>query len=113
MLRAALRAPRAAQMMAAPRVAPATRRMGGGGAHPPSPNHVWSPAGGWFVDPPQWKRNTVYAFLALGCGFLYIGSHSVALEERPVAPKHSIPSSMWSRGVKPVDDAYKSDEYVE
>ena len=52
MLRAALRAPRA-QMMAAPRVAPATRRMGGGGAHPPSPNHVWSPAGGWFVDPPH------------------------------------------------------------
>ena len=113
MLRAALRAPRGAQMMAAPRVAPATRRMGGGGAHPPSPNHVWSPAGGWFVDPPQWKRNTVYAFLALGCGFLYIGSYSVKLEERPVAPKHSIPSSMWSSGVKPVDDEYKSDEYVE
>ena len=61
----------------------------------------------------QWKRNTVYAFLALGCGFLYIGSHSVALEERPVAPKHAIPSSMWWRGVKPVDDKYKSDEYVE
>ena len=55
----------------------------------------------------------MYAFLALGCGFLYIGSHSVALEERPVAPKHGIPSSMWSRGVKPVDDKYKSDEYVE
>ena len=53
MLRAALRAPRAAQMMAAPRVAPATRRMGGGGAHPPSPTHVWSPAGGWFADPPH------------------------------------------------------------
>ena len=61
----------------------------------------------------RWKRNTAYAFLALGCGFLYVGSHSVQLEERPVAPKHSIPSSMWSRGVKPVDDAYKSDEYVE
>ena len=55
----------------------------------------------------------MYALLALGCGFLYIGSHSVQLEERPVAPKHSIPSSMWSRGVKPVDDKYKSDEYVE
>ena len=61
----------------------------------------------------QWKRNTVYAFLALGCGFLYIGSHSVRLQERPVAPKHSIPSSIWSGSVKPVDDKYKSDEYVE
>ena len=49
MLRAALRAGRAAQLT--PR-APA-RAMGGGGAHPPSPNHVWSPAGGWFVDPPH------------------------------------------------------------
>ena len=49
MLRAALRAGRAAQM--APR-AP-VRAMGGGGAHPPSPTHVWSPAGGWFVDPPR------------------------------------------------------------
>ena len=47
MLRAALRtAVRPAR--AAPH-----RAMGGGGAHPPSPNHVWSPAGGWFVDPPH------------------------------------------------------------
>ena len=44
---------------------------------------------------------------------MYVGSHSVQLEERPVAPKHAIPSALWSRGVKPVDDAYKSDEYVE
>ena len=110
MLRAVLRSARAAPMM--PRAAPA-RAMGGGGAHPPSPNHVWTPAGGWFPDPPQWKRNTVYAFLALGCGFLYVGSHSVQLEERPVAPKHAIPSAMWSSSVKPVDDKYKSDEYVE
>ena len=50
MLRAALRVTRAAQLT--PRAAPA-RAMGGGGAHPPSPNHVWSPAGGWFVDPPH------------------------------------------------------------
>ena len=30
-----------------------------------------------------------------------------------MAPKHGIPSALWSRGVKPVDDKYKSDEYVE
>ena len=47
MLRAVLRAPRAAQIM--PRSTAPARAMGGGGAHPPSPNHVWSPAGGWFV----------------------------------------------------------------
>ena len=49
MLRAALRT--TARLPAAR--APAARQMGGGGAHPPSPNHVWSPAGGWFVDPPR------------------------------------------------------------
>ena len=41
MLRAVLRAPRAAQIM--PRSTAPARAMGGGGAHPPSPNHVWSP----------------------------------------------------------------------
>jgi hypothetical protein len=53
MLRAALRTARAAQLT--PRAAPMTpaRAMGGGGAHPPSPNHVWTPAGGWFADPPR------------------------------------------------------------
>ena len=50
MLRAVLKTARVAQLT--PRAAPA-RAMGGGGAHPPSPNHVWSPAGGWFVDPPH------------------------------------------------------------
>jgi len=109
MLRCALRsAPRAAW----PRAAPA-RRMGGGGSHPPAPGHVWTPAGGWFAAPPQWQRNTVYAFLALGAGFLYVGAKSASLEERPVAPKHAIPSALWSSGVKPVDDAYKSDAHVE
>ena len=56
MLRAVLRTPRAAQMLApslcAARAAP-HRAMGGGGAHPPSPTHVWTPAGGWFADPPR------------------------------------------------------------
>ena len=102
---------RAAQMM--PRTAPRARAMGGGGAHPPSQIMCGRRPAGWFPDPPQWKRNTVYAFLALGCGFLYVGSHSVQLEERPVPPKHAIPSSMWSRGVPPVDDKYKSDGHVE
>ena len=53
MLRAVLKTARAAQLT--PRAAQRTpaRAMGGGGAHPPSPNHVWTPAGGWFADPPR------------------------------------------------------------
>ena len=52
MLRVALRATRAQLTPRGAHPTPA-RAMGGGGAHPPSPNHVWSPAGGWFVDPPH------------------------------------------------------------
>ena len=27
----------------------------------PYPKYVWSPSGGWWCDPPNWKRNTVVA----------------------------------------------------
>ena len=36
--------------------------MGGGGKIP-YPKHVWSPAGGWYGQPKNWKANT--AFFAL------------------------------------------------
>mmetsp|Transcript_4074 Transcript_4074/g.12298 ORF Transcript_4074/g.12298 Transcript_4074/m.12298 type:complete len:112 (+) Transcript_4074:246-581(+) len=108
--RAAMLAARAPRR---PPPAAAARSMGGGGSHPPSPSHVWSPAGGWFPDPPEWKKHTVYAFGALFVGFLWMGRTSVSLEERPVAPKHNIPSAVWaSKTVKPVDDKYKTDPHV-
>ncbi|TVY64361.1 hypothetical protein LSUE1_G005705, partial [Lachnellula suecica] len=31
--------------------------MGGGGKIP-YPKHVWSPAGGWYSQPANWKANT-------------------------------------------------------
>ena len=66
-----------------------------------------------FPDPPEWKKHTVYAFGALFVGFLWMGRTSVSLEERPVAPKHNIPSAVWaSKTVKPVDDKYKTDPHV-
>ena len=34
---------------------------GGGGAHPPYPHHVWSPSGGWWSNPADWKRNSYIA----------------------------------------------------
>ena len=30
------------------------------------PKYVWSPSGGWWCNPRHWKRNTVYAFAAIG-----------------------------------------------
>ncbi|CAK7568312.1 MAG: hypothetical protein SEPTF4163_006299 [Sporothrix epigloea] len=37
----------------------------GGGPKIPYPKHVWSPAGGWYAQPANWKRNTVVAGLAV------------------------------------------------
>ncbi|KAJ7761069.1 hypothetical protein B0H16DRAFT_1531754 [Mycena metata] len=43
--------------------------MGGGGRYP-YPKHVWSPAGGWWSQPANWKMNTFIAScgMALICG---------------------------------------------
>lgn len=31
----------------------------GGGGKVPYPKHVWSPAGGWYGQPHNWKGNTM------------------------------------------------------
>jgi hypothetical protein len=36
--------------------------MGGGGKIP-YPKHVWSPSGGWYAQPKNWKANTAIAML--------------------------------------------------
>jgi hypothetical protein len=38
--------------------------MGGGGKIP-YPKHVWSPAGGWYGQPKNWKTNTAVAFAVI------------------------------------------------
>lgn len=74
---------------------------GGHGTHPPHPN-VWTPAGGWWVNPPNWKRNTAIAFGVGAVLTAYVFAYSTTVEHRPVAPKLPIPSAMWSK-VPPVD----------
>ncbi|KAM0438832.1 hypothetical protein ACHAPT_001593 [Fusarium lateritium] len=33
----------------------------GGGGKVPYPKHVWSPAGGWYAQPANWRANTLIA----------------------------------------------------
>ncbi|KAJ4165320.1 hypothetical protein LMH87_006956 [Akanthomyces muscarius] len=33
----------------------------GGGGKVPYPKHVWSPAGGWYAQPANWRGNTLIA----------------------------------------------------
>ncbi|KAJ6594398.1 hypothetical protein B0H19DRAFT_853810, partial [Mycena capillaripes] len=47
----------------------------GGGGRYPYPKHVWSPAGGWWSQPANWKMNTFIAScgMALVCGAIIRG----------------------------------------
>ena len=85
-------------------------------------------------NPEGWKGSLVKAFAVIFASWGVMGAISAGVEERPLArfrgvppasgrargarpsarvqaPKHKIPSSMWSR-VKAVDDGYKSDPHV-
>ncbi|OBZ77022.1 hypothetical protein A0H81_03116 [Grifola frondosa] len=69
----------------------------GGGARYPYPKEVWSPAGGWWTRPSNWKSNTAIAFagiLAISYGAFTL---SIEREWRPVAPTRPIPSMMWAK----------------
>ncbi|KAG2112805.1 hypothetical protein BD769DRAFT_1364397, partial [Suillus cothurnatus] len=37
----------------------------GGGARYPYPKHVWSPTGGWWAHPANWRSNTVITFAGI------------------------------------------------
>ena len=45
-------------------------KMGGGGKVP-YPKHVWSPAGGWYAQPHNWKSNTmIFGAVIAGCALI-------------------------------------------
>ncbi|KAI5990656.1 hypothetical protein EDD15DRAFT_2279617 [Pisolithus albus] len=37
----------------------------GGGARYPYPKHVWTPSGGWWSRPANWKSNTAITFAGI------------------------------------------------
>jgi hypothetical protein len=50
------------------------------------PKHVWSPAGGWYGQPKNWRTNTAIAFTAM-MGFLVVTFYiSGQIEEREKMP---------------------------
>ena len=62
------------------------------------PKWVWTPAGGWWCNPVNWKRNT---YIAAGVwGVLLYGTFKLSckLERRPAPPaQYPIPSQYWSK----------------
>ncbi|CAM9193791.1 unnamed protein product [Pylaiella littoralis] len=75
----------------------------GGGRHFHFPKHVWSPSGGWWANPPNWKRNTGFAFVGIGLAFIAIARISSERERRPIPPAFHIPSQRWCKHAKEDD----------
>eukprot|EP01135_Chromosphaera_perkinsii_P001524 Nk52_evm4s206 gene=Nk52_evmTU4s206 len=67
------------------------------------PRYVWSPAGGWWCNPPNWKRNTFLAFAGTFAAASLVFQWSSSIERRPIAPIRPIPSQGWCKWAK-VDD---------
>ncbi|KAH6912984.1 hypothetical protein BKA70DRAFT_1265712 [Coprinopsis sp. MPI-PUGE-AT-0042] len=77
----------------------------GGGARYPYPKQVWSPAGGWWVQPKNWASNTAIAFGGIFLATYAVWSVSAAKERRVTQPDRWIPSMMWA---KEYDDKEKA-----
>ncbi|KAG2746600.1 hypothetical protein P692DRAFT_20835748 [Suillus brevipes Sb2] len=72
----------------------------GGGARYPYPKHVWSPAGGWWARPANWRSNTFITFAGM-CAIAYgVWNVSADREVRHVQPNRPIPSMMWAKQYK-------------
>ncbi|KAJ2006624.1 hypothetical protein H4R26_001264 [Coemansia thaxteri] len=76
----------------------------GGTPRKPYPTHVWSPSGGWWSQPKQWKRNTIIIGLGTSVVVGFVFKKSAELEQRTLYPRVWIPSMMWSKQFKNKDD---------
>jgi hypothetical protein len=71
-------------------------------SRPPDPHcaapcaEIWSPAGGFFADPKNWRRNTVVAAVGIATVAAFIFKKSTSLEERHALPNHRIPSQRFA-----------------
>ncbi|KAL1955568.1 hypothetical protein VTO42DRAFT_8447 [Malbranchea cinnamomea] len=73
----------------------------GGGAKIRYPKHVWSPAGGWYCQPANWKSNTaIIGAVALGIAAMAF-KLSAEREYRTKFPEEGrfFPSRWWSKQI--------------
>ncbi|KAG8759713.1 hypothetical protein FRC14_005197 [Serendipita sp. 396] len=72
----------------------------GGGGHYPYPKEVWSPAGGWWAQPKNWRVNT---FIAMGgvTALAYLVFRGTAHKEvRATTPSRWVPSMAYQQQFK-------------
>ncbi|QKX62353.1 uncharacterized protein TRUGW13939_09512 [Talaromyces rugulosus] len=73
----------------------------GGGPKIPYPKEVWSPAGGWYAQPGNWKANTAIMFATIFGIAAATWSLSAEREHRDRMPEPGrfFPSRNWSKQI--------------
>ncbi|KAI1148709.1 hypothetical protein F4825DRAFT_432957 [Nemania diffusa] len=82
----------------------------GGGPRVPYPKHVWSPAGGWYAQPSNWKSNTaVFGAVIIGITGLAF-TLSAQREHRYKMPESHrfFPSRYWSTQIREHEAAQRA-----
>ncbi|KAI5784987.1 hypothetical protein DFH27DRAFT_576444 [Peziza echinospora] len=74
----------------------------GGGAKIPYPHHVWSPTGGWYSRPSNWKSNTAIIGATILGTVALVWNLSANREYRAAMPPRDrfFPSRYWSKQIK-------------
>ncbi|KAF2842601.1 hypothetical protein M501DRAFT_1012006 [Patellaria atrata CBS 101060] len=78
----------------------------------PYPKHVWSPSGGWYAQPANWKMNTaIMGACVIGITAI-VWSISAEREQRPRMPEPGrfFPSRNWSKQIIEHEKALKEKE---
>ncbi|PWN36311.1 uncharacterized protein FA14DRAFT_54019 [Meira miltonrushii] len=78
----------------------------GGGARYPYPKEVWSPSGGWWTRPSNWRTNTAVCIAGIGLVSYFTWMYSAKVEQRHVKVDRWIPSLHWA-------EEFKGSEYDE
>ncbi|KAH7371436.1 hypothetical protein BKA66DRAFT_469806 [Pyrenochaeta sp. MPI-SDFR-AT-0127] len=73
----------------------------GGGGKVPYPKHVWSPAGGWYAQPANWKANTAVLGVVFGgiVGAIFMLSARLEHRDKMPEPGRFFPSRYWSKQI--------------
>ncbi|ORY86764.1 hypothetical protein BCR37DRAFT_343492 [Protomyces lactucae-debilis] len=66
----------------------------GGGGHYPYNKHIWSPTGGFWSRPQNWKANTAVVATGIVAATAFVWSVSAEIETRDKQPTRWIPSML-------------------
>ncbi|EPQ50812.1 hypothetical protein GLOTRDRAFT_50054, partial [Gloeophyllum trabeum ATCC 11539] len=84
----------------------------GGGARYPYPKEVWSPAGGWWTRPSNWKANTAICFAGILAVTYGVWQVSADREVRAVSSRLRCARGLRRRTFEaPIRRAYQADTF--